>query len=190
VDDTHEKEPPALRPPGRAGGPGSRRAGAAPGGPPARGEEPRRDRAGRAVVIGLDRVDPGHYAGWTGRSHSAEADARDLAALLEGRGFAVRRLLAAKATRPAVLREIDRLASSSQAGDIFALVFAGFGGKLPDLNGDEPYGEDRTWCLYDAQLVDEGAIAPVPKILRDFWLFLCSNPAEFDSQKTLLCKYA
>ena len=34
-----------------------------------------------------------------------------------------------------------------------------------------------------------GAIAPVPKILRDFWPFLCSNPAEFDSQKTLLCKY-
>ena len=34
----------------------------------------------------------------------------------------------------------------------------------------------------------EGAIAPVPKILRDFWPFLCSNPAEFDSQKTLWCK--
>src|SRR5512135_1694149 len=26
----------------------------------------------------------------------------------------------------------------------------------------------------------EGAIAPVPKILRDFWPFFCSNPAEFD----------
>ena len=34
-----------------------------------------------------------------------------------------------------------------------------------------------------------GAIAPVPKILRDFWPFLDSNPAEFDSQKTLLGKY-
>jgi hypothetical protein len=28
-----------------------------------------------------------------------------------------------------------------------------------------------------------GAIASVPKILRDFWPFLCSNPAEFDSQR-------
>ena len=36
---------------------------------------------------------------------------------------------------------------------------------------------------------EEGAIAPVPKILRDFWPFLYSNPAEFDSQKTMLCKY-
>ena len=39
------------------------------------------------------------------------------------------------------------------------------------------------------ETLGKGAIAPVPKILRDFWPFLCSNPAEFDSQKTLLCKY-
>jgi hypothetical protein len=40
----------------------------------------------------------------------------------------------------------------------------------------------------EMELRQKGAIAPVPRILRDFWPFLCSNPAEFDFQNSLLCK--
>lgn len=35
------------------------------------------------------------------------------------------------------------------------LTYAGHGGQLPDLNGDEPDGLDETWCLYDGQLIDD-----------------------------------
>jgi hypothetical protein len=35
------------------------------------------------------------------------------------------------------------------------LSFAGHGGKLPDLSGDESDGIDETWCLYDGQFLDD-----------------------------------
>jgi hypothetical protein len=35
------------------------------------------------------------------------------------------------------------------------LTYSGHGGQLPDLNGDEPDGQDETWCLFDSELVDD-----------------------------------
>src|SRR5512135_751997 len=59
-------------------------------------------------------------------------------------------------------------------------VFAVGDGELLPLSRGELEGIGTA-----PHFVATGAIAPVPKILRDFWPFFCSNPAEFDSQKTL-----
>lgn len=35
------------------------------------------------------------------------------------------------------------------------MTYSGHGGQVPDANGDEPDGEDETWCLDDGQLIDD-----------------------------------
>jgi hypothetical protein len=64
----------------------------------------------------------------------------------------------------------------------------GMGGQPIIGEWDEQPHESLGRPLLGVEPSGVGAIAPVPKILRDFWPFLCSNPAEFDSQKTLWCK--
>lgn len=33
--------------------------------------------------------------------------------------------------------------------------YSGHGGQAPDLNDEEPDGNDETWCLYDGELIDD-----------------------------------
>ena len=62
-------------------------------------------------------------------------------------------------------------------------------GGLPRNDSAEPFCHGLAGATSSAvEPPLPGAIAPVPKILRDFWPFLCSNPAEFDSQMMLECK--
>ncbi len=126
---------------------------------------------GIALTIGLNSVDPNHYQGWVGELAACQADAKDMADIAESKGFKVTTLLTKDATRGAVLNEISKAASSLTSGDIFMLTYSGHGGQLPDLNGDEPDGEDETWCLFDAQLVDDeiyaalGSFSPGVRVL-------------------------
>ncbi len=39
-------------------------------------------KKGYALTVGLNSVDPDHYAGWPGTLVACEADARDMAAVL------------------------------------------------------------------------------------------------------------
>jgi len=110
---------------------------------------------GLALALGLNAVDPKHYAGWNGELNACEADAGDMADIATTKKFAVKTLLTKAATRKAVSTEITKAAKSLKAGDIFMLTYSGHGGQLPDLNGDEPDGQDETWCLYDGELVDD-----------------------------------
>jgi hypothetical protein len=110
---------------------------------------------GLALALGLNAVDPKHYAGWNGELNACEADAGDMADIAKTRKFAVKTLLTKAATRKAVSTEITKAAKSLKAGDLFMLTYSGHGGQLPDLNGDEPDGQDETWCLYDGELVDD-----------------------------------
>lgn len=110
---------------------------------------------GIALALGLNAVDPKHYGGWDGQLNACEADAEDMAAIATAKGFAVSTLLTRAAGRGAVIDAIRQAAGQLTAGDIFMLSYSGHGGQVPDLNNDEPDGQDETWCLYDGQLLDD-----------------------------------
>ena len=110
---------------------------------------------GISVHIGVNDVDADHYGGWSSPLKACENDANDMHALAKGVGFSSRLLVAAEATRGAVTDAIKTAASELVAGDIFFLTFAGHGGQLKDMDGDEADGKDETWVLYDGQLLDD-----------------------------------
>jgi hypothetical protein len=89
---------------------------------------------GIAVCVGLNAVDPAHYAGWPGTLFGCENDARDIAAIATQTGFAAKKLLTAQATRDAVLGAIRAAAGQLAAGDIFMLSYSGHGDQVPDAN--------------------------------------------------------
>ncbi|MDQ3865184.1 MAG: caspase family protein, partial [Actinomycetota bacterium] len=53
--------------------------------------------SGSALTIGLNSVDPGHYAGWSGNLIACEADAEDMANIATSKGFTVKTLLTKEA---------------------------------------------------------------------------------------------
>jgi hypothetical protein len=108
-----------------------------------------------SLHIGLDAVDPRAYAGWEGPLAAAEVDARALAGMAAVAGWRPIALLGARATRRAVLDHVRAASEALHAGDSFWISFAGHGGQVPDLNGDEPDRWDETWCLFDGQLIDD-----------------------------------
>lgn len=110
---------------------------------------------GRALTIGLNAVDPGHYGGWSGELNACEADAEDMAAIAKDKQYKVKTLLTSAATLQQVTEEIEDAAATLKKGDIFLLSYSGHGGQLPDLNTDEPDAQDETWCLFDRELVDD-----------------------------------
>jgi metacaspase-1 len=110
---------------------------------------------GVALNIGLNSVDPKHYAGWSGPLEACEADATDMAAIARSKKFSVDTLFTKKATRDQVTGLITNAANTLKSGDIFLLTYSGHGGQLPDLNHDEKDKKDETWCLYDGELVDD-----------------------------------
>jgi hypothetical protein len=116
---------------------------------------------GISLHVGVNRVDPGHYAGWLGALNACEADATSVEAIARSTGFATRVLLTAEATRARVGDAIRDAAARLAAGDIFLVSYAGHGGQVPDASGDEPDAADETWCLYDGELIDDE--------LHQFW---------------------
>ena len=44
--------------------------------------------SGLSLHMGLNAVDPKHYAGWPGELVACEADARDMRAIAKSKGFA------------------------------------------------------------------------------------------------------
>jgi len=108
-----------------------------------------------SLHIGLNLVDPKHYGGWSGPLAACEFDANDMAAIARTAGMAASKLLTKAATRNAVLGAIRKAAKALKKGDLFFLSYSGHGGQVADASGDEPDKQDETWCLYDAQLIDD-----------------------------------
>lgn len=82
---------------------------------------------GLSLHIGVDRVDPAHYAGWEGPLNSCEADASLMKSIAESDGFASTTLRTSEATRSAVLEAISNAAQSLKPGDTFLISYAGHG---------------------------------------------------------------
>lgn len=112
---------------------------------------------GISLHIGLNSVDPAHYAGWSGPLNACEADAEDMEAIAKAAGFKTNTLMTAKATREAVIKGIKDAAAKLDVGDMFFLTYSGHGGQLPDAEDDdgEEDLQDETWCLFDGELIDD-----------------------------------
>jgi hypothetical protein len=76
-------------------------------------------------------------------------DARDWQALLESRGYQVKRLLDSEATRANIVQTLDALIAGASGGDSLVFTFSGHGSWLPDRNADEPDERDEMMCPCD-----------------------------------------
>lgn len=103
-----------------------------------------------ALCIGINDY-PGTQHDLTGCVN----DAKDWAAVLQGRGFSVSMLLDAQATKISMVNAIDKLVNTAQSGDTATITFSGHGTYAPDKNGDEPDGLDEALCPYD---IDKGNV--------------------------------
>ncbi|MEM6665039.1 MAG: caspase family protein, partial [Pseudomonadota bacterium] len=112
-------------------------------------------RKGRSLHLGLNVVDPEHYGGWDGLLAACEFDAEDMASIASDMGYDSTVLMSEEAKRDTVINEIKAAAKALEPGDIFFVSYAGHGGQIPDMNRDEEDATDETWCLYDAQLIDD-----------------------------------
>ncbi|MFA1627619.1 caspase family protein [Rhizobium mongolense] len=111
---------------------------------------------GRSLHIGINSVDPAHYAGWSGPLAACEFDAQDMEEIAAGLGYDTTLLLTKNATRDKVIAQIRKAADDLQPGDIFFMSCSSHGGRVPDFNGDEADdATDETLCLYDGQLLDD-----------------------------------
>ncbi|MEE4280104.1 MAG: caspase family protein [Halieaceae bacterium] len=110
---------------------------------------------GLSLHIGVNVCDPDHYEGWSGPLAFCEADAEAIDALARRQGFDATLLKTAQATRDTVRDAIGQAADALTAGDLFLVSYAGHGGQIADVNGDEADRIDETWCLYDGQLLDD-----------------------------------
>ena len=125
---------------------------------------------GISLHIGINQVDATHYKkseteGWDGALKGCEADALVMEAIANQQGFETNLLLTQQATRIAVLQAIENAAKMLEAGDYFLITYSGHGGQVLDISKDERKDndllggkkdiKDETWCLYDAQLLDD-----------------------------------
>src|SRR3990170_1731140 len=110
---------------------------------------------GISIHIGLNSVDPAHYAGWSGELAACEFDAKDMQAIAETNGFVSTLLLTQDATADAVTGAIRDAGERLSAGDTLFVSYSGHGGQVPDGNSDEDDRRDETWCLFDRELIDD-----------------------------------
>lgn len=108
-----------------------------------------------SLHIGINKLDPGHYAGWDGVLAACENDALAMQSIAAAKGYETNILLTKDATRGAVESAILKASGELEAGGIFLLSYAGHGGSIPDESKDEKDGWDETWCLYDGQILDD-----------------------------------
>jgi len=98
----------------------------------------------RALCIGIN-----NYPGTQMDLAGCVNDANDWADELGARGFEVRRLLDAQATKAAMLAGMREVIGAAAAGDTVVITFSGHGTYVPDASGDERDGLDEGLCPYD-----------------------------------------
>jgi hypothetical protein len=123
---------------------------------------------GISLHVGVNSVDPSHYAGFDpipqgrtqGTLRGCELDAIDLQAIAAVEGFTASPLLGEAATVDALTAQLADSATILREGDIFALSFSGYGGEVRNTNSDQRWRE-ATWALYDRQMPEDELIGLV-----------------------------
>jgi len=86
----------------------------------------------------------------------SEAGAWKMAELAHQAGYgAIHVLRGADATRSAVSALLSAAARALEPRQTLFVSFSGHGSRVPDADGDERDGWDETWCLHDADLIDD-----------------------------------
>jgi len=98
----------------------------------------------KALCIGINNY-PGTHMDLRGCVN----DADDWAALLASRGFAVKKLQDAKATKAAMTDAFKTIVLGAAPEDVVVITFSGHGTYVPDVSGDEADGFDEALCPYD-----------------------------------------
>lgn len=98
----------------------------------------------KALCIGIN-----DYPGTDNDLSGCVNDAKDWAAELGQRGFAVNVMLDAQCTHVALREAIKGLIHGAQKGDTLLITYSGHGTWLPDSSGDEPDGRDEGLCPWD-----------------------------------------
>jgi hypothetical protein len=129
---------------------------------------------GVALTIGLNTLDPAHYAGASPTLSAAEADATTLAGLARNEGLEATCLLGSDATRFQVLAALEAAASLT-GGDLFFMSYSGLGSQLPDFTGTEADGLVETWCLHDGMLPVRAVYAKLALLHDDVRVFLLTD---------------
>lgn len=141
---------------------------------------------GISLHLGLNKVNPAHYAEWKGHLNAAEYDAKDMARLVKAYqpNFETKILLSPNtegydlATKDIVVSEITTAATRLVPNDLFVLTYSGHGGILPNLNKDPEkpdYDYDQTYCLYDELLIDDEMIALWAKFKQGVRILVISD---------------
>jgi hypothetical protein len=109
-------------------------------------------RRGISIHIGVnDPASPGEC-----QLSQSEASAWKMAELAYQAGYgAIHLLRGADATRRAVTSLLAAAARALEPRQTLFVSFSGHGSRVPDADYDERDGWDETWCLHDADLVDD-----------------------------------
>ena len=132
------------------------------------------ERKALSLHIGVNKLDPAGYqymskkqnkmVGWVGELKGCHNDAEAYSEIAKSLGFVPTMLLTEKATSADLMAEVKNAADILKAGDIFLVTYAGHGGQIPDISGDEikkaknKYVKDsldETWCLHDRHFIDD-----------------------------------
>lgn len=111
-----------------------------------------------ALCVGLNRVDPAGYGGWSGELKGCRNDATLAASvaasrMIGGRNPLVR--LDADGISGDFAESMMYMAERAYSGDNVFIWVSSHGGQYPDRDGDEDDGQDETLCLYDRQFGDD-----------------------------------
>ena len=98
----------------------------------------------QALCIGIN-----DYPGTDGDLAGCVNDAHDWRDTLSQRGFAVRTLFDAEATRAAIVAGIETLIHDAGKDDSIVITYSGHGTWAPDTSGDETDGRDEALCPHD-----------------------------------------
>ena len=108
-----------------------------------------------SLHIGLNRVSPAAYGGWSGKLSGCHNDADAMAEIAIARGARCNILLSPDATMQRVIDAIYLISQDAQPGDTVMISYSGHGGQVPDGSHDETDGFDETWVLFDGMLIDD-----------------------------------
>src|SRR5258708_12415488 len=126
---------------------------------------------GISLHIGLNRVDPVHYAGWKGELVACENDARDMETIARSQGLVAQSLLTKAATSTALLGLIEKAARELVPDDFFSLPYSCHGRQINDVHNHDPSALDDT-CALSARDLVRHALSPLTHPFRPRFLFV------------------
>ncbi len=110
-------------------------------------------KSGTALLVGVHTLSQAHYGGNLTNLNSPLRDVEDFENIAKLNGMTVKTFIQATATRNNLLSGIGKAAKTLKVGDIFLLVFSGYGGSIANYAGTGHSQHCPTWCLYDGQLL-------------------------------------